>query len=138
MSVPAPQPLCSAAAAISIIHLARSQPTRTETICLLTDALHLPIACIIVAGNGKADEVLAVAEMMTETAEHHGASHLVLASVRPGRAFEPADVNRWFALDHLLACSPLLLLEWFVLDGRSTVAASAVCGEEPRWALPGG
>jgi len=138
VSAPVPQPLCSAAAAIRIIHLAVSQPPQPETICLLTDALHLPIACIVVGGRNQPDEVLTVAEMTAETAEQHGASHLVLASVRPGRAFEPADVHRWFALDHLLACSPLLLLEWFVLDDRSTVAVSAVCGEESRWALPGG
>lgn len=138
MSLPTPRPLCSAAEAIRIVHLAGSQPLQPETICLLTDAHHLPIACIVVAGGGRPDDVLTVAEMVAETAEHHRASHLVLASIRPRHGFEPADVHRWFALDHLLADSPLLLLEWFVLDGRSTVAVSAVSGDAPRWALPGG
>ncbi|MFM8529545.1 MAG: hypothetical protein ACKOD2_07720 [Ilumatobacteraceae bacterium] len=138
MPLPAPQPLCSAAAAITIIHLAATKPAQPETLCLLTDALHLPIACIIIAGHGAPDDVLTAAEMVVETADQHHASHVVLASVRPHRPFEPADINRWFALDHRLADSPVLLLEWFVFDGRSTVAVSATSGEVPRWALPGG
>ena len=124
-------------AAIDVITRAASTPLCAETIALLTDDGSLPIACVVIAGPSRPDDIIHTVELLAEVAEKNGAVHLVLASCRPGRGFGAADIDRWFAIDLLLVDSPLLLVEWFIHDERSIVAMSAVVGEPSRWELLG-
>lgn len=126
-------PITTAEAALFHVRLALPQPFAAETIAMFTDAEYRPGICLIIEDSVDPQDVFPMAEMLIDVADGNGVSRLVLVSCRPGRRFEHDDVDRWFRLDHLFSDSDVELLEWFVCDEDTIVAASAVAGDTSRW-----
>ena len=126
-------PLRSLAQALTHVELVLARPLEPETCALFVDAQYLPLTCMVVEGPARKDDVLGVADLATVIGREQHASHVVFVSSRPGAGFEAADVERWFALDHLVGSSGIGLLEWFVCGDQLTVPVSALVGEPSRW-----
>lgn len=132
-----PEPMRSADHASEVIALVTSRPLSPETVCLLVDEAYLPVVCVVVDGCGDPDEVLVVAEYLEELGRSGPAAHAALASCRPGRGFEPADVDRWQVIAARLDEAGIGLLEWFIRDEHTMVAVSPLAGAQPSWPTGG-
>jgi hypothetical protein len=110
---------------------------RSQILVLLLDADHRGTTCLAVDDVPTADGVLRVGSLLAELARHDiGLAAVVLASVRPGRGAELADIDRWEALSACLAASDVTVLEWFVLGEHSAVGIGELVGAIWRWRSP--
>lgn len=135
--MPAPQPITTAEHALAHVELVLTEPLGHEHACMLLDAQFRPSTCIIMEASASPDDALVLVEFIAEIAADLGVGHLMIVTSRPGGAFRPDDINRWFALDHCAAQHGLSLLEWFVCDEQVRVAVSALAGGTPRWPVEG-
>ena len=126
-------PMRSLEQALTHVALVLDQPLAHETAALFVDVLYQPLLCVVVEGTAHPDDVLGIADLAAVVGEEAEATHVVLVTSRPGGGFEGADVQRWFALDHLTDAAGVELLEWFVCNEQLQVAVSALAGEPSRW-----
>jgi hypothetical protein len=110
---------------------------RSQILVLMLDADHRGSTCLAVDDVSEADGVLRVGALLAALAGHDiGLAAVVLASVRPDRGAELADVDRWEAVDAHLAAASVSLLEWFVLGEHSSVGIGELVGAPWRWRSP--
>jgi hypothetical protein len=110
---------------------------RPQILVLLLDADHRGSTCLAVDDAREADCILRVGSLLAELAGHDiGLVAVVLASVRPARGAELADVDRWEAVDARLDAASVSLLEWFVLGEHSAVGIGELVGAPWRWRCP--
>lgn len=133
----APVPLRSADHASDVIAVVASRPLAAETICLLVDEAYLPVVCVVVDGGGEPDDVLDVVDLVEELARSGPTARVAIASCRPGRGFEPADLARWQGITAALDDADVELLEWFIRDEDTMVAVSALADAQPSWPAGG-
>jgi hypothetical protein len=123
-------------AALRVVLLAASQPPRHETVCLLLDRGHRPLACIVVVGRG---DIVAIGETMllvagpppsrsTGALRHGGVGDVgavVLATIRPGDGHHPGpqDELDWRRLRRRFAGTGVELVDWFLLDGNRAASS---------------
>lgn len=127
-------PLRTPEQAIEVITTAASLE-RPSTVCLMVDDARWPIGCVVVDHRdaGDVDDVEIaehLAEVIGATAEVGAA---VLASIRPQRGCEPADVDRLLELTMAFDAVGVELLEWFVVHPLGAVQLRAATGEPSRW-----
>ena len=132
------EPIVDATDALGVIALAVSpDPGPGETIVIVLDAERCGHTILVVGGTDHPDALLEVADMIAATAPtHQHAMSIVIASVRPGHALEPADIDRWLEASDRLARAGAELVEWFVISGTACVDAMCprdLLGEPPRW-----
>lgn len=120
--------------ALAVLTICLSESMASETIAVVLDHACRGISIVRVSGTSDADAVVEIADFCARTAEERpeiGA--FILASVRPGLAVGPDDVDRW--LDASARCAEIgtVLLEWYVFaDGRIECPRDLL-GEPPRW-----
>jgi len=119
--------------ALMAIAMALHRPLRHETIVLLLDSERRGLAVVVVSGTDQPDQVLDVVECVADPAAHGGESAAaVVASVRPGSAEIPGDVDRWLEMSDLADRAGVELVEWFVVGTDITCPRDALA-EPPRW-----
>ena len=134
------EPIVDATDALGVIALAVSpDPGPGETIVIVLDAERCGHTILVVGGTDHPDALLEVVDTIAAAAlTHQDGMSIVIASVRPRHALEPADIDRWLEASDRLARAGAELVEWFVISGISCV--DAVCprdllGEPPRWGV---
>jgi len=132
------EPIVDATDALGVIALAlSSDPGPGETVVLVLDAERCGHTILVVGGTDHPDALLEVADTIAAAAStRQDGMSIVVASVRPEHALEPADIDRWLEASDRLAQAGAELVEWFVISG--TACVDAVCprdllGESPRW-----
>lgn len=126
-------PIRDPATALRVVRLAMHHPPVDQVVAVLLDHERRGGSIVVVTGTARPDDVLDVAERMTEAAL--GADHidaLVLASIRPGRGVDPYDGDRWLEMSELCELTGVELVEWFVV-GVAVTCPRDLLGEAPRW-----
>jgi len=142
MSVPLPShvprarvdPIRSDTHAREVLAIARSVPPIDETIAILLDHTDRGRAVVIVPGTTEPDHVLGVVDEIVERAAPESeVAAIVLASVRPHRPVEPADIDRWLEASARCDDAGIDLMEWYVFSDDEIGCPRDRYGEPPRW-----
>lgn len=130
--------LHNADAALDVVTALLTEPRCHEVLCLLLDDAARVHAVLVFEGQQSPENVVLTADTVLLLTADARVDAVVLVSVRPGAPFSSTDLVRWRALVDLFADTHLVLLEWFVADEHTMVAASACAGEPARWPAPDG
>jgi len=132
---PAVDEIDGAGRALAVFEMALESPLRHDTLALLLDRHHRGRAVLQVHRTVARDAVLNVLDTVVAAAcGEPDLAAVVLASVRPGAAFDdPDDVDRWLEMSDAADEAGLELLEWFVIGPGGVSCPRDLIGEPPRW-----
>ncbi len=120
--------------ALSLMAMSVADPPRHETLAVLLDDQLRGSTILSVADTVEPDALFDVVDLISDV--NHAGDELgavVLATVRPGGAADPGDVDRWLEASSMLADAGIELLEWFVFDATGVMCPRDLLGEPPRW-----
>jgi hypothetical protein len=129
-------PLRSAAEALEIVGLITDRASPT-TVCLAVDDARWPISCIVLDHETTLDVPDRVLEIADRLADAFVAAPVVaavvLATIRPSVAVEPADIDRLYELATCFDSASVELLEWIIVHRGTTTMMRALAGLAPLW-----
>ena len=120
--------------AIALLSVAIAEPLCYETIAIALDDRRCGGTITVVSDTVNPDAVVDVAEVMCMAMCKNPSIHsLLIASVRPGGAVCPGDVDRWLEASAIADSFGLELLEWFVIGPAGIECPRDLFGEPARW-----
>lgn len=132
-------PIRTDATALAVVLAAAAVPARAETILVLLDDGRRGLGLVAVSGTHDPEAVVRVAQRFLDPVVHDGlVAAAIIASIRPDPVDDTlCDADRWLDLDDVADQCQVELLEWFVVDPRSTGAGVTRPRElvhaPPRW-----
>ncbi len=128
-------PVRSATDALALVSLAIDHPLCHETVVIVLDGDRRGSVITVVSGTEHVDMCTVVETFCTAaTAEPPScASSLIVATVRPGGATRPGDVDRWLEASALTETFGIELLEWFIIGPAGPECPRDLIGELERW-----
>ncbi|MBI5090689.1 MAG: hypothetical protein HZB15_18005 [Actinobacteria bacterium] len=127
-------PVLDAADALSLFDLAMHRPLRPEIIAILLDATGRGGTIVVVTEADDPDAVVSVVETMSLAAQADpGLCRLVVATVKPGSATQPGDIDRWLEASAVADVHGVELVEWFVIGPAGPECPRDLLGEPERW-----
>jgi hypothetical protein len=117
-----------------VLAIARSVPATDETIAIVLDHADRGRSVLRVSGTTDPDDVFGVVDQIAELAAFEPElASIVLASVRPRRPVEPADLDRWLEASARCDDAGIDLIEWYVFSDDEIDCPRDRLGERPRW-----
>ncbi len=129
-------PIKSPADALAVIGLAVSEPLTDETAVILLDHERRGMSVVVVDGTTDDDAIITVVECIADAAPDELCG-VVVATVRPHRRADDADIDTWLEASAVAEDAGTQLIEWFVISGeggsRHVECPRELLGEPPRW-----
>lgn len=126
-------PIRSSADALAVVSAVMAHPMEAQTVVLLLDAVRLGERVLVINHNGNPSDLCTLVEGVCSNYAEPDTRAIVVATMRPGGATRPGDIDLWLEASALAESFGIELLEWFVVGPAGPECPRDLIGEPERW-----